>query len=77
MHFSPGVIVTNLHLRGGMDDAAYKNFIEHSKTTHAMGRVGNVDEVANAIVFLASDASSFTTGMSLPVDGGRHAMCPR
>ncbi|KAB1073282.1 SDR family NAD(P)-dependent oxidoreductase [Methylobacterium planeticum] len=36
-------------------------------------RVGNPDEVANAIVFLASDRSSFTTGQILSVDGGKSA----
>ena len=52
-------------------------FLERSKETHALGRPGEASEVAEAIAFLASDAASFTTGMSLPVDGGRHAMCPR
>jgi len=74
---NPGVTITNLHKRGGMNAEAYAKFLEHSKTTHAMGRPGNATEVANAIVFLASDAASFITGVSLPVDGGRHAMCPR
>ena len=31
----------------GMGDDAYSKFLEHSKTTHAMGRVGEVDEVRN------------------------------
>ncbi|KAH8407804.1 hypothetical protein KR215_001610 [Drosophila sulfurigaster] len=74
---NPGVIITEIHKRGGMNDATYQKFLEHSKTTHAMGRPGDVTEVAQAIAFLASDAASFTTGVSLPVDGGRHAMCPR
>lgn len=74
---NPGVTVTNLHKRGGMDEETYKKFLEHTKTTHAMGRAGQADEVANAILFLASDQSSFITGASVPVDGGRHAMCPR
>ncbi|XP_031626843.1 uncharacterized protein LOC116343086 [Contarinia nasturtii] len=73
----PGVIKTELHKRGGMDDEAYERFLEHCKKTHALGRAGNVDEVAAAIAFLASDAASFITAVQLPVDGGRHAMCPR
>lgn len=74
---NPGVTITNLHKSGGMDAETYAKFLEHSKTTHAMGRPGNADEIASAIEFLASDAASFITGASLPVDGGRHAMCPR
>jgi NAD(P)-dependent dehydrogenase (short-subunit alcohol dehydrogenase family) len=52
-------------------------FLEHSKTTHALGRVGEVDEVAKAITFLAGADSSFTTGVLLPIDGGRGIMTPR
>lgn len=37
---------------------------------HPVGRVGEADEVAEAIAWLASDASSFTTGVDLTVDGG-------
>ncbi|XP_017460671.1 PREDICTED: 3-oxoacyl-[acyl-carrier-protein] reductase FabG-like [Rhagoletis zephyria] len=74
---NPGVTVTNLHKRGGMDEETYSKFLEHSKTTHALGRPGTADEVANAITFLASDLATFTTGVSLAVDGGRHTMCPR
>lgn len=53
-------------------------FLEHCKETHALGRPGTVDEVAQAILFLADESkSSFITGVNLPVDGGRGAMCPR
>merc|ERR1712012_515533 len=74
---NPGVIVTELQKTGGLDDEKYAKFLEHSKTTHALGRVGQPEEVAKAICFLASDDATFSTGVCLPVDGGRHAMCPR
>jgi len=74
---NPGVIKTNLHLRMGMDDKKYAEFLKHCETTHAMGRYGEPEEVASVAAFLASDHASFITGATIPVDGGRHAMCPR
>ncbi|XP_028855948.1 uncharacterized protein LOC114801789 [Denticeps clupeoides] len=73
----PGVIITEVHKRAGLDADEYAKFLERCKTTHALGRPGEADEVAHAIAFLASDAATFITGVNLPVDGGRHAMCPR
>ena len=53
-------------------------FLEKCKSTHPLGRVGTSDEVAQAILFLASDiTSSNITGVKIPVDGGRHATCLR
>lgn len=74
---NPGVILTELQKRGGVDEEAYKKFLERTKETHALGRPGKPQEVADAIAFLASEQSSFITGVNLCVDGGRHAMCPR
>eukprot|EP00118_Oscarella_pearsei_P020189 m.218218 g.218218 ORF g.218218 m.218218 type:complete len:261 (+) comp39890_c3_seq20:84-866(+) len=74
---NPGVIITEIHKRAGLSEEKYAAFLEHSKTTHALGRPGEADEVAKAIVFLASEDSSFTTGTTLPVDGGRHAIGAR
>ncbi|KAB7501306.1 Tropinone reductase 2 [Armadillidium nasatum] len=74
---NPGVVITNLHKRSGQNEEQYSAFLERSKATHALGRPGDPIEVASAIAFLASDQASFITGVSLPVDGGRHAMCPR
>uniref|UniRef100_A0AAZ3RM24 Uncharacterized protein n=1 Tax=Oncorhynchus tshawytscha TaxID=74940 RepID=A0AAZ3RM24_ONCTS len=73
----PGVIITDVHRRAGLDEEQYAQFLEKCKQTHALGRPGEVEEVAHAIAFLASDAATFITGVNLPVDGGRHAMCPR
>lgn len=74
---NPGVIVTNIHKRGGMTAEQYEEFLERSKDTHALGRTGEASEVASAIAFLASDLSKFTTGTLFSIDGGRAAMCPR
>lgn len=74
---NPGVVVTEIHKRGGMSDEAYAQYLEHSTKTHAMGRVGNVYEVSETIAFLASASAGFITGACVPIDGGKHAMCPR
>lgn len=74
---NPGVVVTNLHKAGGMNDDAYGGFLEHSKMTHPLGRVGEADEVADTIAFLLGDQSGWTTGISFPIDGGRQLTCAR
>jgi NAD(P)-dependent dehydrogenase (short-subunit alcohol dehydrogenase family) len=45
-------------------------------TSYALGRVGYADEVASAVVFLASPAAKFITGITLPIDGGMSVLCP-
>jgi NAD(P)-dependent dehydrogenase (short-subunit alcohol dehydrogenase family) len=44
--------------------------LERVEARHPMGRLGQPEEIANAILFLASDEASFVTGASLAVDGG-------
>jgi NAD(P)-dependent dehydrogenase (short-subunit alcohol dehydrogenase family) len=74
---NPGVIVTNLHRRGGMDEAKYAAFLEHSKATHPMGRPGTPEDVADAIAFLVAPTTTWITGTTVNVDGGRHLTCLR
>lgn len=74
---NPGVVVTNIHKRSGMDEEAYKQFLEHSKTTHPIGRVGTPQEVAELIYFLASEKASWITGATYEIDGGRAQTCAR
>jgi NAD(P)-dependent dehydrogenase (short-subunit alcohol dehydrogenase family) len=74
---NPGVTVTNLHRKGGMDDKAYQAFLEHSKTTHPLGRVGKPEEVAELILFLASPHAGWITGVTYSIDGGRGQTCAR
>jgi NAD(P)-dependent dehydrogenase (short-subunit alcohol dehydrogenase family) len=74
---NPGVTVTNLHRRSGMEEPQYAAFLERSKTTHPLGRAGQPDEVAALIVFLASERAAWMTGETIPIDGGRHLTCAR
>lgn len=75
---NPGVVVTELHKRGGMDEESYAKFLEHGVDTHPLGRVGQPEEVAEAIAFLLDGKTSgWVTGVSLPVDGGRQLTCLR
>lgn len=74
---NPGVVVTNIHKRGGMDAEKYAAFLAHSKTTHPLGRVGKPEEVAELIAFLASDKAGWITGATYEIDGGRGQTCAR
>jgi NAD(P)-dependent dehydrogenase (short-subunit alcohol dehydrogenase family) len=74
---NPGVVVTNIHKRGGMDEETYAAFLERSKETHPIGRVGTPQEVAELIYYLASDKASWITGATYQIDGGRAQTCAR
>jgi NAD(P)-dependent dehydrogenase (short-subunit alcohol dehydrogenase family) len=62
----PGVIRTKLSAALWEEEKAAKEFLARK----ALGRFGEVDELVGAAIYFASDASSFTTGAVLQVDGG-------
>ena len=74
---NPGVVVTQLHRTGGMEEERYAQFLEHSQTTHPLGRVGTAEEIAELVYFLASPRAGWITGASYSIDGGRHQTCLR
>jgi NAD(P)-dependent dehydrogenase (short-subunit alcohol dehydrogenase family) len=74
---NPGVVISNLHRRGGMDEEKYAAFLEHSKATHPVGRPGEPNEIADLIFFLASPNAGWITGETISIDGGRHLTCAR
>jgi NAD(P)-dependent dehydrogenase (short-subunit alcohol dehydrogenase family) len=74
---NPGVVISNLHRRGGMTEENYAAFLEHSRRTHPIGRPGEPHEIADLIYFLASPNAGWVTGETISVDGGRHLTCAR
>lgn len=74
---NPGVVVTNLHRRSGMDETKYAAFLEHSRQTHPLGRPGTAEEIADLIAYLVSPAARWVTGDTISIDGGRHLTCLR
>jgi NAD(P)-dependent dehydrogenase (short-subunit alcohol dehydrogenase family) len=67
---SPGVVPTPGYAQLGLTDAQVEGFVASQVANIPLGRVGTPDEIAKAVVFLASDDSSFVNGIELFVDGG-------
>lgn len=55
---------------GGILDGQPESFVERYSLKTPLGRMGNPEDIAGAVVYLASDASSYVTGQNLLVDGG-------
>jgi NAD(P)-dependent dehydrogenase (short-subunit alcohol dehydrogenase family) len=62
----PGIVATDIHASGGQPDRAVE-----AGPQIPMGRAGQPEEVARAIVWLCSDQASYVTGAILDVSGGR------
>jgi NAD(P)-dependent dehydrogenase (short-subunit alcohol dehydrogenase family) len=80
MEGAPLGIRVNTIVPGGIDTEALRDsyggnepWIRASEAAIPAGRFGRPDELASAILFLASDESSYVTGVCLPVDGGKAA----
>jgi NAD(P)-dependent dehydrogenase (short-subunit alcohol dehydrogenase family) len=67
---APGWIVTDM-ARGGMDEAGFAERVKGMAARTMVGRVGSVEDIANAVGFLAGPEAGFVTGQTLVVDGGR------
>jgi NAD(P)-dependent dehydrogenase (short-subunit alcohol dehydrogenase family) len=67
----PGAIMTPM-LKQGLPRSRPKRekYFKETAEAHPMGRIGEPEEVAKAVLFLASDDSSFITGVAISVDGG-------
>jgi NAD(P)-dependent dehydrogenase (short-subunit alcohol dehydrogenase family) len=67
---APGQIDTDIMRKVGMSDDMVEQVNAQASAQVPMGRIGTADEIARAVLFLASDDSTYVTGIELSVDGG-------
>jgi NAD(P)-dependent dehydrogenase (short-subunit alcohol dehydrogenase family) len=67
---SPGPIDTPILSKAGLTEEQANGFKESLKASVPLGRIGRSEEIATVALFLASDDSSYVTGIELTVDGG-------
>jgi NAD(P)-dependent dehydrogenase (short-subunit alcohol dehydrogenase family) len=67
---APGTFLTPISSSSRTPEQVAEH-LEYRKKTTVLGRIGTLDELINAILFFASDESSYVTGQTLNVDGGR------
>ena len=73
MEFAPKVrvnVVAPSVVRTRLAAALWEGIEEHTAAGHPLGRIGEPDDIAAAVLFLVSDAASWITWVTLPVDGG-------
>jgi len=63
-------LIARVTAQFGHIDIWINNFVTRWEKTTPLGRLGRPEDVANACLFLASDAAHWITGINLPVDGG-------
>ncbi|AYG68306.1 glucose 1-dehydrogenase [Rhizobium sp. CCGE531] len=68
---SPGSIETPIHRTKGQSEEQFRAYAERVGAQVPLGRMGKPEEIAAAVLFLASDASSYMLGAEIVVDGGR------
>jgi NAD(P)-dependent dehydrogenase (short-subunit alcohol dehydrogenase family) len=68
---APGIIITP-----GLREVVSEDFANELLASQLIGRFGTVEDIAAAVLYLASDASSFMTGQTLVIDGGMTVFAP-
>ena len=68
---APGLILTPMVYGGGRTREEVQAYLEGRKSAAVLGRLGEPEDIAKVALFLASEDSSFISGQTIPVDGGR------
>lgn len=63
----PAIVDTDMFHRASMDNPKH---VAMAVAAHPIGRIGAVEEIAAAVLYLSGDLAGFTTGVAMPVDGG-------
>ena len=67
---SPGPVETPIFGKMGLNEDQISQFVASASSQMPLGRIGRAEEIAAVALFLASEESSFITGVNLSVDGG-------